>query len=229
MRGLLNLSVDSEIELKEIDDIDNHPFICEDIESYINQFNYPSYRYYLRSLITYDTYILDVQKCYNQDIKLLCIKEEERLEYDQNFLSLVGTSPLGYNHKELQHIDFILYNIVSNPMSSFETIKYIVDKDELPSNPEEKGYLKDGNNNWYFLAKKDDGAIIKFENAYKRVWEYKQDEDQRLIIETKALKSEWEYIKIRPDISIYIGKRLHRRDIRLKKATNVTSGIVEHI
>lgn len=221
MNRLLPLQIGSFIELNEVDAIENHLFVCTDVKPYYNQYNYQSFRYMLKSHINEEEYILDVSKCYNKDIKIVCVKEIEELDFDQNFLSLVGTSPLGYNHPDIQNIDFVLYNIEVNPLNYSEDIKYVVLEDELPKNPKEHGYMQDGNGNWYFLAKKDCGFLLEFEEDFKRVWEYKQDENERLIIEIEALKSSWDYIKEKPPIKIYSGKRLARSDIKL----NVTKRV----
>jgi hypothetical protein len=226
MSGLLPLKKGAFIELSHVDSIEEHLFKCKETERYYNQYNYPSFRYILESQSNFGEYILDIGKCYNKDIKILCYKKLETMEFDQNFLSLVGTSPLGYHHPDMKNIDFILYNIVKTPLSESDDLKYIVLNEELPNNPQDHGYLKDGNGNWYFLAKRDLGTLIEFEDHFKRVWEYKQDDNERLLIEIEALKNSWEYMRKKPNINVFSGKRLKRREIKLKQISpNVTNRI----
>ncbi len=215
MSSLLSLKEDMSIMLKNIIDKDYSIFVCQDVIEYENSYNYRSNRYILRSIDNNQQFILDVQKRYNQDIQIICYDNIEMMEYDLNFFSLLGTSPLGYRHKEMKNIDFILYKLINSAMSDTQTIKYIVSPDELPSEPTKKGYLKDGNGNWYFLSRRESGNMLKFEDDYKLSWEYEQDDNFRLLIEIKALTNIASYIKYRPTFFIYSGKELKRADIKL--------------
>jgi hypothetical protein len=215
MSGLLCLEKDIYIELKGIDKEESLLCRCEDVILYENEHNYKCSRYILSSNESYSLYILDVQKTYEKDIKITCYKLLEEMEFDLNFLSLVGTSPLGYNRPDMKNIDYILYDLVKKPNSDTESIKFLVTKDELPDNPEDKGYAQDGNSNWYFMANRTKGSMLKFSDDYKLSWEYKQDDDERLLIEMVAQKGIQDYIKNAPPIYVYDGKALKRRDIKI--------------
>jgi Mg2+/Co2+ transporter CorB len=147
----------------------------------------------------------------------------EEMEFDLNFLSLVGTSPLGYHRPDMKNIDYILYDLIKKENSDIDSIKFLVTKDELPDNPEEKGYAQDGNSNWYFMANRTKGSMLKFSDDYKLSWEYKQEENERLLIEMIAQKGMQDYIKNEPSIYVYDGKALKRKDIKI-----LTDEKIEH-
>ncbi len=211
MYSLLALQKDRYIELnirnkKEV-------FKCEEIIAYENAANFISTRYLLSHKDAH--YILDVQKDAMKNISLTCYQLIEKMEFDLNFLSLVGTSPLGYHNPKLPNIDYVLYEKLERYHDDTEMIKFMVTKEELPDNPKEAGYYQDGNGHWYFMTTRTKGALRKFEDDYRLTWEYKQEKDERLLIEMKAFKNMQEYIHQQPDIYIYEGTALHRRDIKI--------------
>ncbi len=217
MYGLLALEKEMFIEM----DIKNKKaiFKCEEIITYENGLNFPSTRYLLSH--EGERYILDVQKDSMKNISLTCYHLIEKMEFDLNFLSLVGTSPLGYHNPKIPNIDYILYEKLEKYHDDNEMIKFMVTKEELPENPEEAGYYKDGNGHWYFMTTRTKGALRKFDDDYKLTWEYKQEKDERLLIEMQAFKNMQEYIQKQPPIYIYEGKSLHRRDIKIMQEERV--------
>lgn len=211
MRGLLALEKEMFIEINYKNK--KSLFKCEDIISYENRANFPATRYLLSDEDNH--YILDVQKDSMQNISMTCYQLIEEMDFDLNFLSLVGTSPLGYHNPKIPNIDYVLYDKVDKYHDEYEMIKFMVTKEELPKKPKESGYHQDGNGNWYFMTKRTNGALQKFEDDYKLTWEYKQEKDERLLIEMQAFKNVQEYIYHQPLIYIYEGKSLHRRDIKI--------------
>jgi len=213
MSGLLSLEKDMLLKLDMQDKNSPQVFKCEDIITFENGENYISTRY----LLSHDkeTYLLDVQKDSMQNISLTCYHLIERMEFDLNFLSLVGTSPLGYHNPTMPNIDYVLYNKLEKFYEENETIKFMVTEEELPENPKEMGYHQDGNNNWYFMTNRSRGTLLKFSNNYKLSWEYQQEKNERLLIELEAFKNMQEYIQKQPTIYIYEGKSIHRRDIKI--------------
>jgi len=187
MSGLLSLEKDMLLKLDMQDKNSPQVFKCEDIITFENGENYISTRY----LLSHDkeTYLLDVQKDSMQNISLTCYHLIERMEFDLNFLSLVGTSPLGYHNPTMPNIDYILYNKLEKFYEENETIKFMVTEEELPENPKEMGYHQDGNNNWYFMTNRSRGTLLKFSNNYKLSWEYQQEKNERLLIELEAFKT----------------------------------------
>jgi len=213
MSGLLSLEKDMLLQMNIKKKNASNLFRCEDVVTFENRQNYMSTRYSLSH--DKERYLLDVQKDSMQNISLTCYHLIEKMEFDLNFLSLVGTSPLGYHNPTMPNIDYILYDKLEKFHEDNEMIKFMVTKEELPANPKEMGYYQDGNNNWYFMTQRTKGALLKFEDDYKLSWEYKQEKDERLLIELQAFKNMQEYIHKQPTIYIYEGKSLHRRDIKI--------------
>ncbi|HIP46316.1 MAG TPA: hypothetical protein EYG95_02020 [Campylobacterales bacterium] len=213
MNGLLSLEKDMLLQIDINKKNDTNLFKCEDIVTFENGANYLSTRYLLSN--DDQRYILDVQKDSMQNISLTYYQLIEKMEFDLNFLSLVGTSPLGYHNPNIPNIDYVLYEKLEKFHDDNEMIKFMVTEDELPQNPQELGYYQDGNKHWYFMTNRTKGELLKFKDEYKLSWEYKQEKDERLLIELQAFKNMQDYIHKKPTIYIYEGKSLHRRDIKI--------------
>lgn len=213
MSGLLVLEKDMLLQMQTNHSDHNAIFKCIDVITFENAQNYRSTRYLLEK--EGEHYILDVQKDSMQNITLTCYQLIEEMDFDLNFLSLVGTSPLGYHNPKMPNIDYILYEKVEKLHQDEETIKFMVTQEELPKDPEEMGYYQDGNGHWYFMTKRVKGSLLKFEEDYKLSWEYKQEKNERLLIELEAFTNMQEYIQKQPTIYIYEGQSLQRRDIKI--------------
>jgi hypothetical protein len=213
MVGLLSIEKDMLVQIEDKKQQTPAIFRCIDVITFENAENYLSTRYLLEK----DTehFILDVQKDSMLNISMTCYQLIEEMAFDLNFLSLVGTSPLGYHHPKIPNIDYILYEKVEKFYQDEEIIKFMVTKEELPENPKEMGYYQDGNGNWYFMTNRTKGSLLKFEDNYRLSWEYKQEKDERLLIELNAFTNMKEYIEKQPTIYIYEGQALHRRDIKI--------------
>lgn len=214
MGNLLSLKIGNTIEISGIYTNTVSKFICKDIVSYENNYNYNSNRYTLFSVDSKKYYRLDVSKNYYGDIDITLLNLIEELEFDLNFFSLLGTSPLAYNHPDIQHLDYILYKYKKSPISTYETIKYFVNKDDLPKSYKEYGYFQDGNSNWYFLTKKYEPSLIKCDHEYKYIWQYEQSDNEILTIEIITYNSVLKYLEKKPNFMIYTGKKLSRKNIR---------------
>jgi hypothetical protein len=215
MSGLLNIDFDTIIEIGSNSKFETTNYEVIDEIYYENHLNHPSNRYLLLDLDSEDIKILDIQKDSFNDIKMTLYELIERMDFDLNFLSLVGTSPLGYHNPKMPNIDYIIYEIIEDEFSEKESIKYIVEKSELPQTPKSEGYYEDANGNWYFMAQKNSGELLKFEDKFINSWRYKQDNGERLLIEMEACKNIYEYLRKRPKIEIYEGQEIKRRDIKI--------------
>ncbi len=213
MGGLLTLNEQDKITLHDIDKIAHHHFVCIGSDSYENHYNHIATRYHLKSLYNHHAYFLDVQKSYENDVIITCYKEIEKMAFNINFFSLVGTSPLGYKHPDLDHLEYILYKHENKALLDYVTIKYYLSKSELPQDPQQHGYYQDGEGNWYFLTDKYEGEVLKFENEYRTVWEYYQEKNEKLMIEIELLPNMMAYLREKPIITIYEGQRIGRKEI----------------
>ncbi len=218
---LLGIERDGFIEIDNKRESGTSLYNVLDVIEYQNHLNYYSNRYILSRDDSLELYMLDIQKDGSKNIKITLYTHLETMEFDLNFLSLVGTSPLGYRHPRLDYIDYILYEIIEDDMSDKEIIKYIVSEDELPPNPEKSGYHQDGSGKWYFLSHKHQGELLNFFDHYKRAWRYKQEGYERLLIEMDSIVDFNEMMLIKPEIDIYEGVELSRRDIKLHHPSTV--------
>jgi len=213
MSGLLSLKKDMFLQMDIQRKNSASLFKCVDVIMFENSHNYRSTRYVLEQ--DGSRYLLDVQKDSMQNIIMTWYHLIEEMRFDLNFLSLVGTSPLGYHNPLMPNIDYILYEKLENVNEETEMLKFMVTEEEVPENPQEYGYYQDGNGHWYFMTERAKGSLLKFDNDYKLSWEYKQEKEERLLIELEAYTHMQDYIQQQPIIFIYEGEKIHRRDIKI--------------
>ncbi len=190
-------------------------FKCLETIAFENRYNIPAKRYLLQDEETGTKSLLDIEQDLMKNFTITWYEEVEKMPFDLNFLSLVGTSPLGYHNPKYPNIEYIMYQRISDPTDETELLTFYVTEDELPQHPKENGYFQDANGNWYFLTRRANGALLRFHERYRLCWYYRQDQDERLLIEMDAYRSMTEYTKYRPSIHIYEGKVIKRRDIKL--------------
>ncbi len=212
MLGLLSLKKEMHIQIERYKG-EKETFLCTDIINFENALNYPATRYLLEK--EDQSYLLDVQKNKEKSISLTCYELIEEMDFDMSFLSLVGTSPLGYHHPQMPNIDYVLYEGIEKYHHEHETIKFMVTEEELPKDPKAYGYYQDGNGHWYFLSQRTKGTLLQFDDTYRLAWEYKQEKNERLLIELEAYTNMREYLQNKPDIYIYEGVSLARKDIKI--------------
>jgi hypothetical protein len=129
----------------------------------------------------------------------------ESVKYNPVFISILGTNTLGYNNPKLSKSN--IYKKVKIKKERYDLFKHIVEKDELPEDYKNKGYYKDENGSYYFFTKRYSPQLKKFSNENRLSWEYKQDNNLRLMIETKDSKNS--------NIFIYKGKEILNSEITI--------------
>jgi len=183
-------------------------YVCKNILNFSDAQKSLACRYLLKRLSDKKEIWLEVKKDRAQNYQLFYYEEVEQLEYSSSFLSLAGVETIAYKKADKSESEQTIYNRIKKKGEEVMSIKHITSKDELPKNPYENGYHKDGNGNWYFITKKSKGTLKNFDNNQKRrSWEYKYD-DKRLLIEMEDINNTL------TDIIIYEGKEIKRRDIK---------------
>ncbi len=215
MFGALAIEKGNALQIDLQEKGEKRTFVCKEVIAFENRFNIPAKRYLLEDMESGRDGLLDIEQDLMKNITLTWYEEIEQMAFDLNFLSLVGTSPLGYHNPRYPNIDFIMYQRISDPLEDTELLTFYVTEDELPEHPEENGYFQDGNGNWYFLTRRANGALLNFGDEYRLCWYYRQEGRERLMIEMKAYRSMTEYTKYRPTIHIYEGSEIKRREIKL--------------
>jgi len=193
------------LSLKENDRIrlNSELFICKNITNFTDAQNSLASRYELLSKVG-KTIWLEVKKDRALNYQLFYYEKVQQLDYDPSFLALVGTQTLGYTNPKKESLFQTVYDRIPKKGEVVMPIKHLVSEDELPINPKENGYYKDANGNWYFMTKRSEGTVKRFEDSLKiRSWEYKNKHD-RLLIEMRDRKN----------ITIYEGKEIARRDLK---------------
>ena len=200
----INLEKNSHIELNR----EKKLYICKNILTFTDATGAHACRYQLIDEKTNEEIWLEVKKDRALNYQLFYYKQVEQIEYNPTFLALVGSSTIGYQNPHREKEKQVIYNRIIKKGEIIMPIKHLVSEDELPTNPNSHGYYKDGNDNWYFMTRKSEGTVKRFDNNLKkRSWEYKYKQT-RLLIEMA------DFNDTLTDITIYEGKEITRKDIK---------------
>ncbi len=198
----LALEKESQIELKKV------PYSCQNIINFTDAQGSVACRYQLIRTFDQKEIWLEVKKDRALNYQLFSYEKVQEMEYDPSFLALVGTSTIGYHNPSEKHAPQTVYNRIHKKGETVMPVKHLVSEDELPEDPIENGYYKDGNGNWYFMTKRSEGTLKRFDNNLKkRSWEYKHQHD-RLLIEMQDDNDTL------TGITIYEGKEIERRSLK---------------
>jgi hypothetical protein len=204
----LSLKKDQFIELKISPKSKKELYICQKISNFTDAQDSIACRYHLVREENKKEIYLEVKKDRALNYQLFYYEIVQEMEYNPSFLALIGTSTIGYNKPDEIQTAQTIYNRIPKKGETTMSIKHLVTEDELPENPIEDGYSKDGNGNWYFMTKKSEGTLKKFDNNLKkRSWEYKHERN-RLLIEMQTDKNSFK------NITIYEGHEIARRDLK---------------
>jgi len=155
----------------------------------------------------YENIFLEIKRELALNYQIFKYSLIESIKNNQNFLSILGTNTLGYNNPKLSQNN--IYKKVRVKKENYTLIKHIVTEDELPEDYQSKGYYHDENGYYYFFTKKYSPLIKEFEKTKVKVWEYKQNNNLRLLVETQEGKNS--------KIFIYKGKELKNSEVTLLK------------
>jgi hypothetical protein len=198
------LSLQKNDQIKLASDI----YICHSVLNFTDAQNSLACRYKLFDKKENKEIWLEVKKDRALNYQLFYYEKVKYMDYDPSFLALVGTQTIGYSNPNEDISDQTVYNRIPKKGEVVMPIKHLVSEDELPQNPKEHGYYKDANGNWYFMTKRSNGTLKKFDNSLKiRSWEYKHKQN-RLLIEMQDQNS------LLTNITIYEGKEIARRDLK---------------
>jgi hypothetical protein len=202
----LALEKSNQIQLNSTIESKKELYICQKILNFTDAQGSVACRYQLLRDDDDKEIWLEVKKDRAHNYQLFYYEKVQELEYNPSFLALVGTSTIGYHNPNDK--EQTTYNRIPKKGETIMPIKHLVSEDELPESPEEEGYNKDGNGNWYFMTKRSEGTLKNFDNnSKKRSWEYKHQHN-RLLIEMQDENNTF------TDITIYEGRELERKNLK---------------
>jgi len=143
----------------------------------------------------------------------------ESIQNSGHFLSILGTNTLGYKNEKLSKSN--VFKKVKIKKERYDLFKHIVTEDELPEDYQQKGYYKDENGNFYFFAKRYSPAIKELNSEKRLSWEYKQDNNLRLLIETKKEPNSMIYL--------YKGKELKPSEISVISNSHLKTSLPQEM
>ncbi len=204
----LALKINNHIRLSTLSESKKELYICKEILNFTDAQKSIASRYQLFRESDSKEIWLEVKKDRALNYQLFYYEKVEELASDPSFLSIIGTSAIKYQNPHLKDSTLTLYNRVPKKGEVIMPIKHLIEEDDVPENPQEYGYFKDGNNNWYFMTKRSEGTLKNFDNNLKkRSWEYKH-EHHRLLIE---MQDESDSLN---EITIYTGREIERKNLK---------------
>jgi len=187
----------------DIVEVENKEYTLTKKEEYLLNGN-KAFRFTLFS--DTQTIILEIKREFALNYQIFKYSLIDSFEYNNNFISILGTNTLGYNNPKLSKTS--IYKKVKLKKERYDLYKHIVSEDDLPEDYQSQGYHKDANGYYYFFTKKYSPQIKKSAYEKRLSWEYKQDNNIRLMIETKGDKNS--------KIFIYKGKELRNSDLEVR-------------
>lgn len=152
-----------------------------------------------------ESFFVEIKKEFALNYQIFKYFLVESLPANPQFLSVLGTNTLGYKNEKISKSN--IFKKVKLKKEKYDLFKHIVSEDELPEDYQSKGYYKDENGYYYFFTKRYSPQIKKSKNKNMLSWEYKQDNNIRLLIETEKQKNS--------KINIYKGKELKKEEIAI--------------
>jgi len=187
----------------DIIEVENKEYTLTKKEEYLLN-NTKAFRFTLFS--DTNSIVIEIKREFALNYQIFKYSLIDSIAFSNNFISILGTNTLGYKNPKLSPSN--IYKKVKLKKERYDLFKHIVSEDELPEDWEKEGYYKDENGNYYFFTKRYSPQIKKLSYEKRLSWEYKQDNNLRLMIETKGDKNS--------KIYIYKGKELRKSDLFVK-------------
>lgn len=189
-------------------ELDTVTYSCNNIVNFTDAQGSIACRYQLIDELNQKEIWLEVKKDRGHNYQLFSYEKVQEMEYDPSFLALVGTPSIEYHSPREKDTSQAIYNRVQKKGEIVMPVKHIILQEDLPKEPNENGYYKDGNGNWYFMTKRSEGTLKRFDNNLKkRSWEYRH-EHNRLLIEMQDENNAL------TNITIYEGYEIQRKNLK---------------
>jgi hypothetical protein len=171
----------------------------------------PVARYTLQNISDSSIVVLEVYKDSEFNFHIEAYQMIEERPFSPRFALMLGTDVIAFKPKNHTGNERALYDRILYPGEEVNVIKYICDISELPVDPYEMGYTRDGNGNWYQILEQSQGRVKKFtDDRFVRCWEYENDEYTRLLIEREET-----HFQKPNNFYIYLGLTVKREQIHL--------------
>lgn len=162
------------------------------------------------------TFIIEAIKITENDYDLRYFEKLEDIDFDPEFIGMVGTTPFGYYHPK--HDDELVYDKIQQEGEEFTEQQFSLDVEE----EEDDSYMEwaeQDEHGWFYTVNRSTGILREFTDGSKNYsWIYdrkpKPNKPIFMLVEIKALNDFAEYETKRPKITIYEGKKLLVSDIK---------------
>jgi len=194
-------------------------YYCKNMVNYISHENSNERevaRYYIIDRINADRhFIIEAIKVTDNDYDLRYFEELEILDYDIEFMGIIGTSPFAYIHPKYE--EEMEYDKVKQDGEVFEEQEYDLDI-TLEEDDSYKEWAVEDDNGWFYTVIRSTGILREFSDKTQTYsWIYDRKPEPKnpiyMLAEIKALKEDEDYEEIRPSIYIYEGRKLLHDDI----------------
>lgn len=168
-------------------------------------------RYRLEDLEGAHQIELEVSKDREQNFHICAYELIEMRDFSAGLLSILGTETIGFIPGNQAALSNRLYHRILTEDEELETCKYLCDEEDLDDLPENLGYTRDGNGNWYMMMQRSSGRTKHFyRQPPKRCWEYEDDNGERLLIELNAAS-----VHEASHFEIYLGRKILREELHV--------------
>jgi hypothetical protein len=165
-------------------------------------------------------FLIECIKTSKNDFDIRYFEQLEKLDYDEEFMGLVGTSPFGYAHPK-NNFDFMEYDKVQQEGEDFFEQEFSINPDEEEDESFKEFAIED-EDGWYYVVDKSTGilrtlsSIKSSDEVYAWIYDRKPEPNSPIfmLIEIKALDGA-EYLSKKPKIMIYEGRKLLIEDIEI--------------
>jgi hypothetical protein len=162
----------------------------------------------------YRDILVEVKKELTLNYQIFLYKSIDIVDYSSQFISMLGANTISYPNSLVSNRP--IFKRVNMRGELYEVIKHIVDEEELPEDFQDLNYHVDENGVYYFLTRKYNSTKRLYcSNNLTESWEYKQDGNIRLLIESHPNSNR---------VLIYKGEEIRKSEIKsLKHCETVLS------
>ena len=163
-------------------------------------------------------FLIETIKKNENDFDIRYFELLEKLDFDEEFMSMVGTSPFAYAHPKYVNVDFMEYDKVEQDGEEFIDQQFSIDV-ETEEDDSYKEWCEQDDNGWFYTVTRSTGILRKFSDksqTYSWIYDRKPTPTMPIymLIEVEALLNYDDYATQRPKINIYEGRKFLISDIK---------------
>lgn len=155
------------------------------------------------------------------DFNIRYYEKVDAVDFNWDFVTLLGTSPFGYNNPKYPKIGHLIYDKVTQDGENFEEVALYMSNEEYKAMSDaDKKNVKRDNNGYFFLVDRSLGVRRTLSGKDYFAWLYDRTPNGEnypiyLLIEVVVFETGEEYERKQPKILVYEGKKLLLNDVKV--------------